>query len=163
MEYFNNTTFSPDLKVVTATNSLKTNRQKSLGCLIVGGLFGSLLGYMLTDTSKIVGFWGWLTVIALIITMIVIISEFRNTIKDTSNRQRLKKEGITVPATIVGREYRQADEDDEYIIHYQFKPEFVVKYQDDTPERKFFYLPMGSTLPVLHLVDNPEVTGVVTD
>lgn len=153
--------FSPDLKVVVAVNSLKSNRSLLLGAIIMLAFFGWMLGYMLFSKGAIQGFWHWMLILALALIVYLMFDGIRRAIVGIRQRQRLTRQGIAIQATVVGHEVDESREEDTYFLYYQFQPDFVVQYQDVTPNQQFFRTPLGDSLSVLYLPEKPELTGVV--
>ncbi len=153
--------FSPDIKVVKAVNSLKSNYLHLLGGTILIIFFGWMLGYMLFSKSSIEGFWHWMLILVLALVLYLMASGVYTALKEIRQRKKLEQQGIATQATVVGRELDERNEENIYLVYFQFHPDFVVQYQDNTPNNQFFQLPMSSTLSILYLSDNPEVIAVL--
>jgi hypothetical protein len=162
MESFSDLNFSPEIKVVDAVDSLKGSRYLLFVSILVFGLFGVLLGAILTSKTSIAGFWAWLLLLVLVLIQYALLKSVLRSIKLLGQRKTLKQTGITTEATIVGRVLEEGNEtEDTFTIYYQFRPDFVVRHIDGTPSPRLFKLPMGAALPILFLSEKPEVTGIV--
>ncbi|HMN91420.1 MAG TPA: hypothetical protein PKD70_15595 [Saprospiraceae bacterium] len=72
--------------------------------------------------------------------------------------RKLQKEGVTTQAKIVGKEWHDGgDSADDYYVFFQFRPDFVVKYSDNTPDYTYYNQPEGSEIKVLYLPANPRI------
>jgi len=106
------------------------------------------------------GFLFYFMLIVLTITVIFMIVGLLKASFAISKRDELKRFGIKVSATVVGRESDIEQDPQVYLIYYQFHPDFVVKHHDETEEQSFFKLPIGSKIDVLYLEKSPQITGV---
>jgi hypothetical protein len=153
--------FPAEIKVVKAVDSRWSSRYLLIGMTILLIFFGWALVYVLLYSMQLANVWWWVAVLALGITVGAFIDAILKALLDLRNRRLLTNRGITTQANIVGRELDESNENDLYMVYYQFKPEFVVKYVDDTHNQRFYRLEMGSQVLVLFLESNPEVTGLV--
>jgi hypothetical protein len=69
----------------------------------------------------------------------------------------LRTKGIQAIGIVVGRERDSSGEEDALYVFYQFRPDFVVRYTDNSKTQKFYKLPLDSKIPVQYLADNPEI------
>jgi hypothetical protein len=153
--------FSPDLKVVEAVNSLRYNWLLLLAGLLILAFFGWMLAILLLYQRHNWGFW--YSIMALVLALVIYLM-WETTVaaaRGIHQRLHLKRHGRAVKATVVGHEADERNEEDVYLIYYQFRPDFVVRYQDNTTKRRWFHVPTGNQISVLYLLDNPEVTAVV--
>ncbi len=153
--------FSANIPIVDAVAFPKDNRTKLLAGVLLGGFFAYILTGMLVQKSPKAGFLYFFTAIALVISLVMILRGFKDTFVAIRRRRQLEHRGRRVQATIVGRESDVNADPELYWIYYQFHPDFIVRHQDETPDRYFFQLPVGHTLEVLYLPESPQVTGVM--
>jgi hypothetical protein len=153
--------FPSDIPIVDAVAFPKDNRTKLLAGVLLGGFFAYILTGMLVQKSPNAGFLYFFTAIALVISLVMILSGFKDTFVAIRRRRQLEHRGERVKATVVGRESDLNADPELYWIYYQFHPDFVARHQDETQDRYFFQLPIGHTLEVLYLPESPQVTGVM--
>ncbi len=152
--------FSANIPIVDAVAFPEDNRTKLLAGVLLGGFFAYILTGMLVQKSLNAGFLYFFTAIALVISLITILRGFKDTFVAIRRRRQLERRGKRVQATIVGRESDLNADPELYWIYYQFHPDFVARYQDETKDQDLFQLPVGHNLEVLYLPESPQVTGV---
>lgn len=67
----------------------------------------------------------------------------------------------SLKATIVGREEVERPEDDLLCVFYQFRPDFVVRFQDSAQHSRLYSQPIGSEITVYYLPENPKINGIL--
>jgi hypothetical protein len=153
----------PDIRVIPALNDIKTERSNMLGCLVVGGLFISFLAYLVWINAMPNNIWYWLTALVLLAVLFLLLYTTRQALTRIRLRQKLDREGIRIQAIVVGHNIVEYEDNPNiYIVYYQFQPDFIVKYTDLSPDRRFFDIPVGGKLSVRYWTKNPEINGVIT-
>lgn len=82
-------------------------------------------------------------------------------IRDMFLVRQLNQRGISGTAVVVGHEKDARGEEDQYYVFYQFSPDFVVKYQDETKTKSWYNLPKGTSLSIVFLEQKPEVNKLL--
>jgi hypothetical protein len=154
---------NPHIKVVDALKSVKTERARMSGCLLVGLLLIGFIAYVLLSNPKQDDIWYWLTVLLLVAMVYLLFYTTKQAVADIRLRQKLDTQGIQVQATVVGHEVEEHEGNPNvFIVYYQFRSDFVVKYADFTTDKRFFSMPVGGKLSVRYLPENPEINGLVS-
>jgi hypothetical protein len=82
-------------------------------------------------------------------------------VRDVLLVRQLNRRGIRGTAVVVGHEKDERGEDEQYFVFYQFSPDFVVKYQDETAGKIWYNLPKDTQLRIVFLKQNPEINKPV--
>ncbi|MFM9951947.1 MAG: hypothetical protein ACKV1O_28715 [Saprospiraceae bacterium] len=162
-------TFDPDLRIVDANPTLRG------AVLYFGGMgcFGVVMTYLLYYgflwmAETFVQKFAWLAKISSFFLFLICLLLFsgtllnmRDSVRNIRFSRQLRKKGIWTMGNVVGREKIDRTEDDTFYVFYQFRPDFVVRFHDDTNNLQFYKLSMGSEVKVCYLADNPEVSSLV--
>ncbi len=89
---------NPHIKVVDALKSVKTERARMSGCLLVGLLLIGFIAYVLLSNPKQDDIWYWLTVLLLVAMMYLLFHTTKQAVADIRLRQKLDTQGIQVQA-----------------------------------------------------------------
>jgi hypothetical protein len=166
--------FDPSLVVVEANEGIRSH----MGCvagLIVGATLLLLIYFKQPQlsyrptlvawlTRYSVGAWALsalvkVTYVVVILLFIIVVWHLYTRIKEWYG---LRQRGVHGEAVIVGREHMDVEDGDpKYWIYYQFRPDFIVKAQDKSTNGQLYALPLGATLSILYLPDNPQATELV--
>ncbi len=153
----------PNMKVVDTLNKVKTERLNMSGCLLIGVLLICFLAYVLLSNPMQYNIWYWLTVLTLVAMICIVFYTTKQAVVNIQLRKKLDSQGVQVEATVVGHKVEEyEDEPNIYIVYYQFRPDFMVKYTDFTEDKRFFNTPLGGKLSVRYLPENPEINGLVS-
>ncbi len=158
--------FITDLPIVEATNSPLRHIVSVLLMILLslmlflGGIAGTFWIYdVLTKPGNIFSKAGSV-IIYLLVLLFALVAPWSviQVWRETVNYRKLKQEGVTTKAKIVGKDYYENTESaDDYYIYYQFRPDFVVKYNDVTSGYIYYNQPEESEINVLYLPSDPRI------
>ncbi|MDX2282287.1 MAG: hypothetical protein NW218_22040 [Saprospiraceae bacterium] len=164
-------TFDPDLRVVDANPTLRNAlfHFGGMGCL--GVVMGFLLYLAFVWLMETLGEkYSWLAKIGAFFLILLCLMLFLGTaltmldsFRHIRFSNQLRKNGVLTKGTVVGREKVDQSENDVFYVFYQFRPDFVMRLQDNSNNLQFYKLPVGSEIKVCYLADSPEVSTLIKE
>lgn len=162
-------TFNPNLKVVDANSNMKATVLQFGGMSFLAIVVG-LMGYVgcLWAIELFSGHFSWLkfgglllmaSLCALLLWAAVL--TLRDNLRQAYFSRQLRLHATSTKATIVGREKVERPEDNLLYVFYQFRPDFVVRFQDSAKHPRLYSQPIGSEITVYYLPENPEISGIL--
>lgn len=162
-------TFDPTLKIVDANPNMKATVLQFGGMSFLAIVIG-LMCYVscLWATELFSGQFSWLklggfllmaSLCALLLWAAVL--TLRDNLRQAYFAQQLRLHATSTKATIVGREKVERPEDNLLYVFYQFRPDFVVRFQDSAQHPRLYSQPIGSEITVYYLPKNPEINGIL--